>query len=160
MKKDDWKKILGAWYKSSKLRKLKEKAMNKGIFSLSTNELLEEMNAIEDFILDLTPEERAEYDFIDDEGFGMSKMDININFSQVCVKWFFYLKKYELSEEYEICARIVKAIEYEKQEALRIMSVYFFAEQDENDEPLIDEIIKQSKIAMEESYNTLIKTNE
>lgn len=160
MKKDDWKKILDTWEKSSKLRKLKQKAMNKGIFSLSKKDLLAEIDAIEDFILNLSPEERAEYDFIDDEGFGMSKMDININFSQVCVKWFFYLKKYEITEEYEICARIMKTIEYEKQEALRIMSVHFLAEEDENDELLIDEIIKQSKIAMDESYNTLTQSNE
>ena len=52
------------------------------------------------------------------------------------------LFKYEITEEYEICARIVKTIEYEKQEALRNNVRSLLQEEDENDEPLIDEINK------------------
>ena len=92
MKKDDWKKILDAWEKKQQIKKTKRKSNEqRKYFPYQKKICLQEIDAIEDFILNLTPEERAEYDFIDDEGFGMSKMDININFSQVCVKWHFYL---------------------------------------------------------------------
>lgn len=155
MKKDEWKRILENWEASKKLRKLREKAMYKGIFSLTTTELIEEMDSIEDFVLSLSEEERAEYDFIDEDGLGMDKMDVTMSFSQMCVKWHFYLKKYELAEQYEICARILKILGYEKEEVIRMFRVHFPLEEDENDEALLDEIILQSRAQMEINYKQI-----
>jgi len=155
MKEDDWKRMIAAWQVSRKHQLIKNKLKSRRMYILTTKELLEIFDEIMEFD-SLSDEDKEAFDWLDVEfKETTSKDDLILSLIQTLIKWHFYMKKYELAQEYEICAKIRDVITIEINECRRMIRSYFFIE--EEDEQMYINIRKECKQRVELNYDNWVE---
>ncbi len=166
------KDIYNTWLKSKKLLELRRKMEQKkrNILQLkldypkfvsekmqnhfNRNELLNFIKTLTDYH-QLTSQDKQAYEWIEFEFRNITDKDeFLIDFVRSILNLSFYLRKYELSEAFEICAQIRDAIIGEIKDALRILNTYFIA----TDEDII--CVKEYPAFAREIIKKFYRTNE
>jgi hypothetical protein len=131
MKHEDWKIMLSNWENSKKNKQLQTSFNNTRSLMIKDEQLLEIINSLFEYD-EMTDKEKEELDFIEEALlYAQSKESVLTQFIQQMVKWAFYLYSKEKEEKYEICALIIKAVEIEKREIIRILDKYYILLEEE-----------------------------
>lgn len=150
MKKEDWKRMIEAWQASRKHQELKRKLKSRRMYTLNTEEIQKIIEGIFEFN-ELTDEEKESFDWLDIETKDtITKGDLIQSLIEVLIKWNFYLYKYELSEEFELCCKLRDVIEIEVDECRRMVRTYFFIEDD--DEKTYEQLKMHSRESVHQHY--------
>jgi hypothetical protein len=133
MKDKNWKRMIESWQASRKLQELKKKLQSRRMYTLGKEEIIEAIDAINEFH-SLSDEDKEAFDWLDvDVVENVDKEDVIYSLIQTLIKWNFYLYKYEEEQDFELCIRVRDIIETEIDECKRMISTYFIVE-DEDEE--------------------------
>ena len=123
MKKDDWKKAVSIWHNSKKKRELEMK--RKMIIMMKmTKKDIEEMIESEFEYHSLAVEDKEELDFLNDHLMIGTPDDIITRLTQTLIQLNYQIITMQRQEEYELCAKLLKAIDMEIAEADRLLKTY------------------------------------
>ena len=153
MKKDDWKRMIDNWEASRKYANFKKKLNQKMQMNMNKKEILKAIESIKEFSA-LDAEDKEAFDFLDEVARNQtSKEDIVYSLIQTLLRWHFYLLKYQLKEEYELCAQIRDTIELEIDECRRMIATYFIVEP--GDEQMYENIKEESLKRVTDNFNNI-----
>lgn len=144
---EEWYK---RWLESDKLKqlqKMKEEDRIKNELRMSKNQLLEVIDSLMSYHRQpLKDKEVSDWLMYDKD-----KQSIIDGHYSSCIKWCFYLKQFELFEDYQMCILIRDLLVQEANEAKRFCSTYFAYSDD--DDKLIDECAIDARSFIDEEYN-------
>lgn len=147
---NEWRKIINNWEISRNFNFSKRKLNSRRMYILKTDELLTIIECAKDFHT-LDDEDKEAFDFLDRDLDNTTKDEILTHYIQMLVKWYFYQLKYEINQEYEICAKIRDMIKIETQECRRMFATYFTV--DEEDELVFQQIPGHTREQVRNNYS-------
>jgi galactokinase len=152
MEDDDWKNMIHIWIHSQQHKKIKKKLKSRRMYTLNTKEILEAIKAINEFD-SLSDEEKESIDWLDPEMQSLtSKKQLIQSLIESLSRWHFYMRRYELTQEYEICAKIRDVVSCEVSECRRMVKTYFILE--DEDEEIFQMLREESKKSVYENYES------
>ena len=155
MKEDNWKKIIENWKASRKHQEIKKKLNSRRMYTLKKEEILLIIDEIKEFH-SLTDEEKEAFDWLDPEMINEThKEGVIQSLIETLIKWHFYMYKYEIAQEYEVCTKIRDVISIEIEECKRVIDTYYVTEEDDNEMYIL--LRKQSKESVELNYSAWVK---
>ena len=119
------------------------------MYTLSTKEVLSIINSIEEFYA-LDDEDKEAFDWLDRSLKNISKEELTNEYLQMLVKWYFYQYRYEINQQYEICARIRDVVQMETDEFKRMLTSYYTF--DDEDQQIVDEIPTHTRDQVRDNY--------
>lgn len=143
----EMRELINRWlaskiYKEYTLKKEKM-SLNKTLTKTELDEICNSIIAL----YDLTPEQRDDFDFIEELSIEtLSKTELFKQLTKTLSTWYMYLKKHVELEDYELCAKIRDVITIEKQEFYSILSKYsheFNIKEDYNTITIIEHEIRK-----------------
>lgn len=155
MNEKEWREILYKWELSKKNKQLKQKLMDKAQFRMTREEIVEIFKATKEFDL-LTNEEKEAFDFEDLAN--TSVEDVSAAFTSYTIKWCFYIQKYEMEEDYEVCSMLRQIIDFDKRDSIRLFETYFgyVKQEDEIDmNDALENIVTEARKNVKENYNKI-----
>jgi type III secretion system FlhB-like substrate exporter len=123
MKKDDWKKMLDNWRNSQKKQSLQQQKNKIIMVKASKEQITSLIESAEEYHF-LTTQDKEELDVINDLMHLATEDEIVNSLASSLIQLFFFIRKMELQEEYELCARILKVVNYEIEEHHRLLKTY------------------------------------
>ena len=125
------------------------------MYQLTTPEIESMLKSCREFNA-LCDDDKEVFDWLDPSfQQGITKKDVIASLIDLLVKWYFYMKKYEIAQEYELCANIRDVIDMEVDDARRVIARYFIIEED--DYEMFKMLKEESKKKVYENYYNWLK---